>query len=72
MPEIDIRPVVPGDVETLSVFEHGYHSTYVWQMDIDLTSDTMKTEFNRRRLPRQVFVSYPRGRDEIFWRSISS
>ena len=66
MPEIDIRPVVPGDVETLSVFEHGYHSTYVWQMDIDLTSYTMKTEFNRRRLPRQVFVSYPRGRDEIF------
>jgi ribosomal protein S18 acetylase RimI-like enzyme len=66
MPEIDIRPVLPGDVENLSVFEHGYHSTFVWQMDMDLNHDTMKTDFHRRRLPRQVFVAYPRGRDEIF------
>lgn len=66
MPEIEIRPVESGDTESLSVFEHGYHSTYVWQMDMDLTTETIKTDFNRRRLPRQVFVPYPRGREEIF------
>jgi ribosomal protein S18 acetylase RimI-like enzyme len=66
MPEIDIRPVVPADVENLSVFEHGYHSVYVWQMGMELSTDAMKTDFHRIRLPRQVFVPYPRGRDEIF------
>jgi len=66
MPEIEIRPVVVGDIENLSVIEHGYHSAYVWQVGMDLNTETFKTDFYRRRLPRQVFVSYPRGRDHIF------
>lgn len=66
MPEIEIRSVVPADIENLSVFEHGYHSVYVWQMGMDLSTDAMKTDFHRIRLPRQVFVPYPRVRDEIF------
>lgn len=66
MPEIEIRQIVPADVESLSLFEHGYHSNYVWQMKIDASTDLMKIDFQRIRLPRQVFVSYPRSRDEIF------
>lgn len=66
MPEIEIRPVVPGDIEKLTLIEHGYHSAFVWQMGMDLNPETLKTDFYRRRLPRQVFVAYPRGRDEVF------
>ncbi|MBW6465233.1 MAG: GNAT family N-acetyltransferase [Brevefilum sp.] len=66
MPEIDVRPVVPADLESLSAFEHGYYSDYVWQMSLDLSSEAAKSEFRRTRLPRRVFVPYPRGRDEIF------
>jgi ribosomal protein S18 acetylase RimI-like enzyme len=66
MPEITIRPVTKEDVERLSAIEHGYYSEYVWQMGLDLSDVTSKTEFSRTRLPRQVFVPYPRARAEIF------
>lgn len=66
MPEIDVRPVGSGDIEHLSEFDHGYYSDYVWQMGLDLSSEAAKLDFRRTRLPRRVFVPYPRRRDEIF------
>lgn len=66
MPEIDIRPANSEDVETLSAFEHGYYSEHVWQMTLDLGAESAKAEFRRIRLPRQVFVPYPRKRNDIF------
>jgi len=66
MPEIEIRPAAVDDVESLSLFEHGYYSDFVWQMGLDLRADSTKTDFRRTRLPRRVFVPYPRKRDEIF------
>lgn len=66
MPEIEIRQVVPADIEDLSLFEHGYHSSYVWQMNMNLALELMEIKFIRIRLPRQVFVPYPRNRDQIF------
>jgi ribosomal protein S18 acetylase RimI-like enzyme len=66
MPEIEIRPVVVADVESLSAFEHGYYSEYVWQMGFDINPDLTRTDFRRTRLPRQVFVPYPKARSEIF------
>jgi ribosomal protein S18 acetylase RimI-like enzyme len=66
MPEIDVRPVVPGDIDSLSEFDHGYYSDYVWQMALELSSEAAKLDFRRTRLPRRVFVPYPRQRDEIF------
>ena len=66
MPEIDVRPVVPGDIEILSEFDHGYYSDYVWQMALELSVEAAKLDFRRTRLPRRVFVPYPRRRDEIF------
>lgn len=66
MPEIEIRPVASNDVEGLSLFEHNYYSDYVWQMGLDLNKDTTRTTFRRTRLPRRVFVSYPRQKEDIF------
>lgn len=66
MPEIDLRPVIADDVESLSAIEHGYYSEFVWQMGLDFSQDTTRIDFHRTRLPRQVFVPYPRARDEIF------
>ena len=66
MPEITIRSANPKDIESLAAFEHGYYSEYVWQMSLDLDSDKAQAEFRRVRLPRRVFVPYPRKREEIF------
>jgi len=66
MPEIEIRSLKPEDIEILADFEHGYYSEYVWQMSMDITSETANTEFRRVRLPRRVFVPYPRKRTSIF------
>lgn len=66
MPEITIRSIEPEDVESLQEFDHGYYTDFVWQMSLDLSIDKVQTTFQRVRLPRQVFVSYPRKRDLIF------
>lgn len=66
MPEIEIRALQPEDVPVLKEFEHGYYSNYVWQMALDADLENAKVDFRRIRLPRRVFVPYPRERDEIF------
>lgn len=66
MPEIDIRPAGVDDIESLSLFEHSYHSDYVWQMGLDVNAETARTTFRRIRLPRRVYVPYPREKEEIF------
>lgn len=65
MPEIEIRTVQPENLEKLSKFEHGYYTEYVWQMALDTNPESSKVEFRRVRLPRRVFVSYPRNRQQI-------
>jgi ribosomal protein S18 acetylase RimI-like enzyme len=66
MPEIEVRPIVHEDIESLSALEHGYYSEYVWQMGFDINPESTKTDFRRTRLPRRVFVPYPRGKEAIF------
>lgn len=66
MPEIEIRPIVTGDIESLSLFEHSFYSNYVWQMSLDLSQYITETSFRKTRLPRRVLVAYPRKREEIF------
>jgi len=65
MPEIEIRLARSEDFEQLSTFEHGYYTEYVWQMDLALNSENEAVEFRRIRLPRRVFVPYPRERRMI-------
>jgi ribosomal protein S18 acetylase RimI-like enzyme len=66
MPEIQIHTVKPEHFENLSMFEHGYYTEYVWQMALELQPETSQVEFRRVRLPRRVFVAYPRERQQIF------
>ena len=66
MPEITIRSAKPEDLKSLSLFEHGYYTDYVWQMSLDISSEKVQSTFQRVRLPRKVFVSYPRKRETIF------
>lgn len=65
MPEIEIRTVQSEDLEKLSTFEHGFYTEYVWQMSLEAEPETSQVEFRRVRLPRRVFVAYPRGRQQI-------
>jgi len=66
MPEITIRPAQKEDIESLQAFEHGYYSEHVWQMSLNLDGGETTTSFRRVRLPRKVFVAYPRKRKTIF------
>jgi len=66
MPEIQIHSVKPKQIEMLSLFEHGYYTEHAWQMSLDLKVESSKADFRRIRLPRRVFVPYPRSREEIF------
>ncbi len=66
MPEITIRPAQQDDIESLEAFEHGYYTEYVWQMSLDVESSASQTSFRRVRLPRKVFVAYPRQRKNVF------
>ena len=66
MPEIEIRSITQQDIEVLSDFDHNYYSEYVWQMSLDADSQNMNANFRQVRLPRRVFVSYPRKREMIF------
>ena len=66
MPEIEIKSASHDDVEKLSVFEHGYYSEFAWQMNLSLDKENTLAEFRRIRLPRRVFVPYPREKEEIF------
>ena len=66
MPEIEIRTAISEDTEALSSFEHGYYSEFVWQMGLDVSQDTAQADFRRIRLPRRIFITYPRSREEIF------
>ena len=65
MPEITIHPAHQGDIESLQAFEHGYYTEYVWQMTQEAVSGETQSAFRRVRLPRKVFVAYPRKRDAI-------
>jgi ribosomal protein S18 acetylase RimI-like enzyme len=66
MPEIQIHSVKPGQIDALSLFEHGYYTEHAWQMSLDSNADASKADFHRIRLPRRIFVPYPKSRDEIF------
>lgn len=66
MPEITVRPTRQEDIESLQAFEHGYYTEYVWQMSLESDAGESQTCFRRVRLPRRVFVSYPRKRVQVF------
>jgi GNAT superfamily N-acetyltransferase len=58
MPEIEIRPATPSDTAFLSRIEHGYQSSYVWQMDRVIEDGQIQVNFRQVRLPRPVLVEF--------------
>ncbi len=66
MPEIEIRRATSNDIDVISTLETGYYSEYVWQMNLELEAYQSQAKFVRVRLPRRVFVPYPKKKPEIF------
>lgn len=66
MPEIEIHPARSEDFDSLKAFEHGYYSEYVWQMSMEVEKESVSADFRCVRLPRRVFVPYPRKKAFIF------
>lgn len=62
MPEIEIRPAIAEDIETLMKIDHSYTSDHVWQMDPQISSGNIGASFREVRLPRKAKVEYPRPR----------
>lgn len=58
MPEVEIRPAVPGDLEYIVQIDHSYQSYYVWQMDRQIDDGQILVNFRQTRLPRPVKVDY--------------
>ena len=61
MTEVQIRPAVATDVNTLMAFDPSCQSDYVWQMDIQREDGQVGAIFREIRLPRTVTVAYPRS-----------
>lgn len=66
MPEIELRPVDQNDIESLTAFEHGYYSEFVWQVSMEVDPRNLQAGLRRTHLPRRVFVAYPRNKEIIF------
>lgn len=66
MPEIEIRSASLHEIESLTKLEHGYYTDYAWQMNLQRSYEKAHVDFQRVRLPRRIFVPYPRNREEIF------
>jgi GNAT superfamily N-acetyltransferase len=56
MPEIEIRPAVPEDIDVLTKIDHSYTSDHVWQMDPQFASGQTGAVFREVRLPREAKV----------------
>jgi GNAT superfamily N-acetyltransferase len=62
MPEqlVNIRPIALADLTTLVDLDHGYNTDYVWQMDVNSFEKEIRVAFREVRLPRSMYVHYPR------------
>jgi ribosomal protein S18 acetylase RimI-like enzyme len=65
MPEIEIRPALDTDIQTLMEIEHNFSSDYVWQMDFRQDEGGITVTFREVRLPRSVQVKYPRDHSNL-------
>lgn len=59
MPEIEIRPAVIADLNSLIAIDSSYQSEYVWQMDRLFEEGQTTIAFREVRLPRTVRVETP-------------
>ena len=60
MPEVQIRPAITTDLDTLLALDHTCQTDYVWQMDVHHEDEQFGAVFREIRLPRSVSIAYPR------------
>ncbi len=58
---VQIRPAVSTDLPRLMGIDHTCKSEYVWQLDLRREPDQISTTLREVRLPRPIFVEYPRN-----------
>jgi GNAT superfamily N-acetyltransferase len=66
MPRIEVRTAVLEDITAMMELDHGYHTDYVWQMDVVSEDKYVGINFQENRLPRSVKVEYPRLPKQLF------
>lgn len=60
-----IRSMEMNDVMSITHFDHGYDTDYVWQMDLHNGDTDVSMQFRVTRLPRTMRVEYPRSAERI-------
>ncbi len=60
MAEVEIRPSLTSEVDTLLNIDHWVETNRVWQMDRLQDEGQLTIQFREMRLPRLVRVGYPR------------
>ncbi len=58
--EVEIRPLALVDIAGIADMDHGYHTDYVWQMDVQSADGQVNVQFRQVHLPRSMRVDYPR------------
>jgi ribosomal protein S18 acetylase RimI-like enzyme len=60
-----IRPAELEDLEACLNLEHAYLTDHVWQMEVQEDAARVRVSFRTVRLPRPVYVPYPRDREAL-------
>lgn len=63
--KIIVKEIKKKDLEILVEINHNYKTDYVWQMDIDRSSEEVVVRFRQTRLPRTMEVKYPRHQENL-------
>ena len=62
---VSIRQLTIADLPVLVDLDHGYNTDYVWQMDIEAPEKETRISFREIRLPRAMYVHYPRPANHL-------
>jgi ribosomal protein S18 acetylase RimI-like enzyme len=60
-----IRPAELEDLAACLRLDHSYYTEYVWQMDVHEDASGIGVNFVTVRLPRPVWVQYPRDQEAL-------
>jgi ribosomal protein S18 acetylase RimI-like enzyme len=65
MSEIEIRPAISSDINSLIQFEHSVSTNTIWQMDRGLDEHQVNVSFRQTHLPRPIRLVYPRKPEKM-------
>jgi GNAT superfamily N-acetyltransferase len=67
MAPVQVRPATQEDLPRLALFDHGYGTDYVWQMDLrnDSNAGLVEVTFRSVQLPRPMRVTFNRLPEQL-------